>query len=310
MEDLNDLYYFTEVARRGGFSAAARALKIPKSRLSRRIADLEERLGVRLLLRTTRQLHLTPIGEDFLVHCQAMVTEAQSAQELIEQGVAEPRGRIRVAAPVLLVQRRLGPMIPEFMQKHPRVNLELDATNRRVDVVAEGFDVAIRARTPPLENSDLVAKPLGVSNRYVIASPKLLGDDPARYPQTPEALLGWPSLSLTAPDGRYYWRMTGPDGSATVVEHQPILITDEMTVLLNAAAAGLGIVMLPELLCMEYLMRGEVIRLLDDWRAPYDLIHAIYVSRRRNIPAVQAFLDFLGERVAPRLLQLKATGEF
>jgi DNA-binding transcriptional LysR family regulator len=306
MEDLNDFYYFSEVAQRGGFSAAARALKIPKSRLSRRISELEARLGARLLLRTTRQLHLTPLGEDFLRHCRAMVTEAQAAQELIERGIAEPRGRIRVACPVMLAQRQLAPMLLRFLQADPQISVELEASNRRVDVVAEGFDIAIRARVPPLQDGDLVAKPLGIARRLLLASPELL----ARLgePAEPEELRRYPSLGLSAPDGRHLWRLSRQDGEARDIEHRPVLVTDEMMLLHEAVVAGHGIVQLPELVCQSDLQSGRLQRLLPEWRAPHDLIYAAYVSRRRNIPAVQAFLDYLGREVGPALPQLEHGG--
>ncbi|MCH9826239.1 MAG: LysR family transcriptional regulator [Gammaproteobacteria bacterium] len=302
MEDLNDFYYFSEVAQRGGFSAAARALKIPKSRLSRRISELEARLGARLLLRTTRQLHLTAIGEDFLHHCRAMVTEAQAAQELIERGIAEPRGRIRVACPVMLAQRQLAAMLRQFMDSYPKISVELEASNRRVDVVAEGFDVAIRARVPPLQDGDLVAKPLGIARRLLLASTELL----ARLgePAEPEDLKRYPSLGLSAPDGRHVWRLSRKDGLKRDVEYRPQLVTDEMMLLHGAALAGQGIVQLPELVCQDDIRSGQLVRVLPDWSTAHDLIYAAYVSRRRNIPAVQAFLDFLGREVGPALPQL------
>lgn len=301
MEDLNDLYYFAEVAQHGGFTAAARALKVPKSRLSRRIAELEERLGARLLQRTTRRLHLTPLGEDFLRHCRAMVVEAQAAQELIEQGLSEPRGRIRASCPVLLAQQQLEPLLPGFLARYPQITLDLEVSNRRVDVVAEGFDVAIRARTPPLQDGELVAKPLGIAPRYIVAAPALI--EACGGIAEPEDLRGIPSLSLASADGRHLWTLQHADGTALSIEHRPRLVTDEMHLLLAAACAGLGAALLPEMLCRNAFHGDRLQRVLPQWRAPHDLIYAAYVSRRRNIPAVQAFLDFLGQEIGPRLTQ-------
>jgi len=308
MEDLNDFYYFAEVAQRGGFSAAARALRIPKSRLSRRIADLESRLGVRLLQRSTRQLHLTAIGEDFLRHCQAMVVEAQAAQERIELGVGEARGRIRVSCPALLAQLQLRPILPAFLETHPRVALELEVTNRRVDVVAEGYDIAIRARTPPLSDGDLVAKPLGIARRRIVASPALIASGaPIR---APEDLARFPSLALSAPDGRHLWRLVDGKGREVALEHTPRLVTDDMIALCSIAESGLGVVLLPETVSGEALARGSLVAPLDGWEAPHDVIYAAYVSRRRNLPAVQAFLDFLGREMRPLLRQADVRAEW
>jgi DNA-binding transcriptional LysR family regulator len=304
MEDLNDFYYFTEVADRGGFSAAARQLKIPKSRLSRRIADLEQRLGARLLQRSTRRLHLTPIGEEFLLRCRAMVIEAQAAQELIERGIAEPRGRIRASCPVMLAQRHVAALLPGFLAAHPKVQLDLDVSNRRVDVIAEGFDVALRVRPPPLRDGDLVAKPLGTVRRALVLAPQLLRQ---RSIVRPEDLTALPSLSLSAPDGRYVWSLQGPEGEQRSIEHRPRLVTDDMNVLLAAAIAGEGVVMLPQLACADELGGGALLAPLPAWSPQHDLVYAAYASRRGNLPAVQAFLDFLGTELSPRLRALNAS---
>ena len=301
MEDLNDLYYFTEVAQRGGFSAAARVLQIPKSRLSRRIAELEQRLGARLMQRSTRRLHLTPIGEDFLARCKAMVVEAQAAQELIERGVAEPRGRLRVSCPIQLAQVALALALPGFQARFPKVQIELEATNRRVDVIAEGIDVAIRARAPSLQSTELVSKPLGISLRHLVASRALV--ESIGTPQTLADLQHFPSLGQITAEGRYFWKLTGPDAEPVNVEHHPRLITDDMMVLRQAAIAGVGVVQLPRLLCEEDLADGRLVILLPEWKAEHDLIHAAYFSRRQNIPAVKEFLRFLGEEISPLLPQ-------
>lgn len=151
MQDLNDLYYYVQVADHGGFAQAGRALGMPKSRLSRRIALLEERLGVRLIHRSTRQFDITEIGRSYYEHCKAMLVEAEAAQEAIELTRAGPRGTVRIACPVALLQAHVGAMLAEFMAMHAHVTLHLAATNRRVDPVGEAIDVAIRVRRPPLQ---------------------------------------------------------------------------------------------------------------------------------------------------------------
>src|SRR5450830_193446 len=146
MQDLNDLYYFAKVVEAGGFAAAGRLLGIPKSRLSRRIAELEARLGARLLQRTTRQLTLTAVGERYLRHCQAMLLEAEMADEAVASMSSEPRGRLRVSCPVGMAQHILPELVAGFLAAHPHVQLEMTLVNRRVDLVAEGIDVALRVR--------------------------------------------------------------------------------------------------------------------------------------------------------------------
>lgn len=163
MQDLNDLYYFAKVVEAGGFAAAGRLLGIPKSRLSRRIAELEERLGARLLQRTTRQLTLTAVGERYLRHCQAMLLEAEMADEAVASMSSEPRGRLRVSCPVGMAQHMLPDMVAGFLAAHPLVQLEMTLVNRRVDLVAEGIDVALRVRELGDEDPLLVTKRLPIA---------------------------------------------------------------------------------------------------------------------------------------------------
>ena len=171
MQDLNDLYYFVQVVDHGGYAAAGRALGMPKSKLSRRIIALEERLGVRLLQRSTRKLTVTEIGQEFYRHCVAMLVEAGAAQEAIERSRSGPQGLVRVSAPPALVCFEVGPMIARYMAANPRVTVELDSTSRRVDMIGEGIDVALRVRFPPLEPTDLVMRMLGESAQHIVASP-------------------------------------------------------------------------------------------------------------------------------------------
>src|SRR5262245_52247792 len=161
MQDLNDLYYFAEVVDHGGFAPAGRAIGVPKSKLSRRIALLEDRLGVRLIQRSTRRFAVTEIGQNYYAHCKAMLVEAQSAQEAIDLTRAEPCGTGRMPCPVALLDERAGDMLARFLAQYPRIEMHLEATNRRVDVVSEAVDVAIRVRPPPLSDSDLVMRTFG-----------------------------------------------------------------------------------------------------------------------------------------------------
>ena len=169
MQDLNDFAWFVQVVDHGGFAAAGRALDQPKSKLSRRIAQLEERLGVRLIQRTTRQFAVTEVGQTFYQHCKAMLIEAEAAQQAVETLRAEPRGSVRITCPVTLLHVHIGPMLARFMARYPGVTLHLEATNRRVDVVGEGIDVAIRVRPRPIEDSDLVMRVLADRGHRLVA---------------------------------------------------------------------------------------------------------------------------------------------
>lgn len=296
MLDLNDLYYFAHVVEHGGFSAAGRALGLPRSKLSRRVAQLEERLGVQLLHRTTRRFAVTEIGRRFHAHCRAMLLEAEAASEVIEATRPEPRGVVRFSCPVALVQACVGAMVADFLVQCPRVTVHLRALNRPVDLIAEGFDFAVRVRETPLPDSDLVLKVLGWRSQCLVASPALLQRLGA--PATPADLARFPSLDLGRDTSEHLWSLHGPDGAHCRVPHAPRLVTDDMSALRDAALAGAGIVHLPAMLVSAELERGRLLRVLPGWAPPPQLVHAVLPTRRHVLPSVRALLDHLAARFA------------
>ena len=238
VEDLNTLYYFTQVVEHHGFAAAGRALDMPKSKLSRRIAELEERLGVRLLHRTSRHCSLTEIGQAYYQRCLAMRVEAESAAELIERNRSEPQGLVRISCPTALLNSWVGPMLTRYMLKYPLVELFIESTNRRVDLIHEGFDIALRVRFPPLENTDMVMKVLGNSTQSVVGSPTFLPRlSTPRLPGRPqwfaEPALGRGTARVPVGIVRSRWQQR-------VDRHAPRMVTDDLLALRHAAVAGIG----------------------------------------------------------------------
>ena len=293
MHDLNDLYYFAKAVEHGGFSPAGRALGLPKSKLSRRVALLEERLGVRLINRSTRRFVLTEVGERYVEHCRAMLAEAEAAEEAVTSLQAEPRGTVRMTCPTGLLNFHVGAMLAEFMAGFPKVNIHLEATNRRVDVVGEGVDVAVRVRPRPLEDSDLVVRMLSDRGQRLAASPALV--DRLGLPGSPEDLLQWPSLSRGAPQEHHAWPLSR-DGEQRVIRHTPRYVTTDMLALKSAALNGAGIVQLPVLMLQEELRNGRLVALLPEWSLPREVIHLVFPSRRGMLPAVRELIDHLVRR--------------
>ena len=293
--DLNDLIYFAEVVERGGFAAAGRALGIPKSRLSRRISALEAQLGVRLLQRTTRQLSLTDAGETYLRHCQAVREAAQAAADAVAQVQTEPRGTVRVSCPVTLAQTVLAGLMPEFLALYPLVRIEMQISNRVVNVVEEGVDVALRVRSTLDDSASMVVKRLDDSVQILVASPVLV----ARHgmPDSVAALARFESLAMSATDGRAVLHLVAPDGRAHTLQHSPRYVADDLLTLKFAALAGTGMCWLPDYLCAGEVQSGQLVQLLPGWTAPRGIVHAVFASRRGLTPAVRRFLDFLGERL-------------
>lgn len=298
MVDLNDMLYFVEVVERGGFAAAGRALGIPKSRLSRRVADLESFLGVRLLQRTTRKLSLTQVGETYLRHCQAMRDAALAASDAVAEVQTEPRGTIRVTCPVTLAQTVLGELMPQFLRNCPLVHVEMQVTNRAVNLVEEGVDVALRVRASLDESGSMVVKRLDSSRQILVASPDLL--ERQGTPRTLEDLQLLDSMSMSAVDGHSSLLLVGPEGKEHRLQLQPRYVVDDLLTLKFAALAGSGMCWLPDYMCQHELEQGSLVRLLPDWAPPQGIVHAVFPSRRGLAPAVRHFLDFLGEQMPGR----------
>ncbi|RUX07744.1 LysR family transcriptional regulator [Mesorhizobium sp. M8A.F.Ca.ET.059.01.1.1] len=295
MDDLNELTVFAAVARHGSFSSAALALGIPKSRVSRRIAALEARLGVRLLQRSTRSVNLTSVGQEFLKHCNEMINAARMAFEIAEQAGETPAGHLRVSCPVGLAHVFIAPVLWKFMRAHPAVRLDLDLTNRRVDLIAEGYDIALRVRST-VEDSQLMIRRLGISEQWLVAGPEFVASHgPFDAPRSMHLQRGLGPAGVRGE--RNLWHLTAPDGQAFDVEYVPALATDDINMLGQAALAGMGIAQLPRNLCGDAVRTGRLVRLLPDHSLPAHQLHAIFPSRRGLVPAVRAFLDFLGHEL-------------
>ncbi len=293
-QDLNDLYYYVQVVDHGGFAPAGRALGMPKSKLSRRIAMLEERLGVRLIQRTTRSFGVTELGQAYYARCKAVLVEADAAQTVIESSHSEPCGTVRLSCPIALLHAHVGQMLVAFAAKFPSVNVELVGMNRRVDVVAEGLDIALRVRPLPLQDSDLAMHVLGYAAQCLVASPSLL--EQHGLPNSPADLASWPSLGYGPPVEGHVWTLLGPKGAQAAQHHTPRFVTTDMITLRHAAIAGIGVVQLPVMMVRDQLSNGTLIRLLPDWAPRREVIHAVFPSRRGIISSVRNLIDYLTER--------------
>ncbi|WP_213881396.1 LysR substrate-binding domain-containing protein [Pseudomonas sp. dw_358] len=292
MQDLNDLYYFAKVVEAQGFAAAGRLLGVPKSRLSRRIAELEERLGARLLQRTTRRLQLTSVGERYLQHCQAMLLEAEMADEVVASLSTEPRGRLRVSCPVGMAHEFLPAIISRFLNAYPLVQLDLVLLNRRVDLIGEGIDVALRVREPGDEDPNLVTRRLREAQAILVAAPSFID---GKHIEGPDDLCLLPVLGALEADRLMHLRMLDAQGNSRELALEARLGIEDFVVRKAAAMSGLGFTMLPMMHCEAELTSGELVRLLPQWSLPGGWLQAVYPHRRGVLPAVRAWIDHLVE---------------
>jgi len=221
-----------------------------------------------------------------------MLREAEAASEVIELARDQPGGTLRVSCPIGVAQSLLAPAIGRFMQANPAVRIELETTNRRVDVIGEGFDLSLRVREV-IEDSSLVVRTFGESPVVLVANPRLL--DAIGRPRTPEALNGVPGVAQQPHDGKHVWTLACHGAQPIHISYDPRLVTDEFAVLLDAAIAGVGVAMLPRMYCRDAIDKGELELLLPQWAMPVGTLHAVFPSRKGMTPALRRFLDFLTE---------------
>jgi len=295
MLNLNDLRFFVQAVDCGGFTAAGRRLGAPKTTVSKRVAELETALGARLIHRTSRSFTLTEVGRDFYDHARAALIEAETAEAVVRRRQAEPSGTVRLTASVPTAQLYIADHLPALAAAYPKLHLVVEVTDRFVDLVQEGFDIALRSHFAPLPDSQLVQRPLAREDIVLIAAPAYL--QARGTPQWPQDLAVHDGL-LTGPAATT-WRLGLGEADETVaVTPRPRMVADESVVLLKAAAAGLGITCLPEAMCRDDLARGTLVRVLPGWTAGSVTTTLLMPHRRGQLPAVRAVVDFLCARLA------------
>ncbi len=292
--DLGEILAFTQVVRGGSFTAAAKSLGMPKSTVSRKIAELEGRVGARLLQRTTRSVSLTDVGRRYYEHCARVVAELEEAEQVVMQMQATPRGMLRITTPVTFSV--LAPLLAEYLRLYPDVQVEVFSTDRRVDLVEERFDLALRAGVTP--DSTLTGRKVGVVRRCVLGAPSLVKR--LGLLKQPSELERHDCL-VFAPDGTTWTLVSG--GKQTDVTVRPRLVANDYEMLRAATRTGLGLALLPEYLCLEDVAAGRLTRAPDAWSARELPIHALYPSLRHLSPKVIALLDLLRDRLSLTLGQ-------
>lgn len=298
--DLNDLYLFAQVIEHHGFTAAGEVLGVSKSHISRRIADLETNLGVRLLQRTSRRLSLTDAGQELYAHCQAMITEARAGEEAVRRRTVEPSGLVRVSMPVALTDVVLAELLPRFMMRHPKVRLAIQASHRQVDLVDENVDVVVRGMGFEMESSSLVQAPLCATRWALVASPVYLArtqviDSPDALPHGDLMIYASINEPVTV------LRLIGPTGDVVAPPVQPRLQSDNIAALKEAALAGIGIASLPIYACTREIQMGTLCVVLPQWRPKEGRLAVLFPTRRGMMPAVRALVDFLKDELPPVL---------
>jgi DNA-binding transcriptional LysR family regulator len=290
--DLNEIIVFARVVQTGSFTTAAAALGMPKSTVSRKVSELEERLHARLLQRTTRKLSLTDAGRTYYDYCARIVSEVEDAERAVSSLQEIPRGVLRVTAPINVAF--LGPIVSDYLKRYPEVRLEMFCTARAVDLVDERFDVGIRAAV--LADSTLIARSLGSVKWFLVATPAYLKK--RGRPPSPEDLKKHDCLFFGQGLDSASLRLENADKFERVNLSARMMVSD-YDILHAVATAGLGIALLPAFRCAEDLRARRLERVLADWNAPPTPVHVVYPSTRNLSPKVKSFVDHLHQHMTP-----------
>ena len=287
---------FVAVVERGSVTGAAEALRVAPSAVSRRIKDLEGRLGTQLLVRTTRRMSLTEAGRSFHARCERILADVEEAEAEAATGRAALRGSLRIAGPLSFGMPYLTPIVLDFMKEHPEVVIDLDLSDRTIDLVAEGFDLAVRIGT--LRDSSLVARKIADVRIIACAAPSLI--EKMGMPETPEDLRTWPALCYTGSERPDIWRYRTPDGKEASVTMSVRMLANSGPLLCRAAIAGHGVVHEPSFYVHEAIAAGDLVPILRhvDW--PGVAIHTVYPQTRHLTARARAFIDFVRARIGPK----------
>ncbi len=299
MIDLNDYFYYVHVIDKQGFSAAAQALNIPKSKLSRHVAQLEQRLDVQLIQRTSRQFKITEAGQVFYGHAKTLIEEMDAAEAAMQKRKGALSGQITLSCSVGVAQFALKNLLIDFLQKYPQVELVQQVTNQPIDMISAGVDLAIRGHSDPLPDSTLIHRHLAEISWHLFASPAYL----ARIGgiQKPDDLSKQQAVKFGWQPSSGYWRLQNKEGGIQIMPFKPLLCSDDMSTLKQAVMAGMGIVSLPSYVCKDEIASGLLVRILPEWVSETAQLSLLTPSRRTHSPAVQALRDFLTQKLGQYL---------
>jgi len=291
MRDINDYILFTDVVKEGSFAAASRKVKIPKSTISRRIGNLEARLGIRLVERSTRRFRVTEIGQTFYERCKTILLDVEQADSIVSESLSEPQGLVRCSCPLGLFEL-LSPTFSSFMLQFPKVRLQLIAGDQPVNLIEDRIDVAVRVRIALETDASLIVRTLGHSRRILVASPSLaIKCNNADI----QRLSSLPTLATAEHAGEIDWKFNHLSLGDKVVRHEPKMTCVDFATVREAAINGLGVALLPEHTCRQSIERNQLVHVFPDWSADMGIVHMVFTTRRGLPPAVRLFIDHLAK---------------
>ena len=292
---LDGMVIFVEVINSGSFTQAALTSGHSTSYISKEINKLESRLGVRLMQRTTRSLRLTPEGEVYFQQCQQIIDDAEQAHNILSGGQAQPKGTLRISCPTSFAMAKMQTLFSDFINLYPEVNLELDLNNRKVDMIADGFDVLIRA-SQQLDDSSLISRKIYSSEGVIIAAPSYL--EKYGTPKNAEDLSQHQAITYSHLKNHNLWSLTNPDGQVESVKVNSRVQTNSSELEISLCVAGHGVTLMPRFNLNGEIERGELVELLTEYQRPEINVYVVYPSRKHMSAKVRCFIDFVCNQLA------------
>ncbi|MPS70626.1 MAG: LysR family transcriptional regulator [Novosphingobium sp.] len=286
--ELEDLRSFAMVVRHGGFSAAERATGEARGKLSKRVAKLERELGTRLLERSTRNVRVTDVGQEVYRQCEVIADGLAATRAIAERAREDVSGLLRISCPPGLARYLGAEGLASFLARYPQVRLDMHLTSRRVDIIREGFDIALRVDVEEETDLSLTMRQLGRSQRILVASPEFLAGLP---PIGIDMLQSLPTLTIGEHAEHHRWDMTSETGERARIFHRPRLCSNDSTIVREAALDGLGVALLHEQGCRADLLQGRLLRVLPQWHTREGIVHMVFAARRGMSAAQRAFID-------------------
>jgi len=291
INSFDDFHYFYLVVKHGGFSAASEAENISKSKLSRRIIELEQKFNVSLIQRTTRHFKVTDLGQEFYEECCKVIAQVECAENVLLKQKNEPQGTVKISCPPLMMHFQIRKLLNQFLKNYPKVDISLELTSRRVDVLHDDIDIAIRTSFEPNQDSSLIVRDVIRTEHCLVAAPELLQGQTIQHYSD---LQHYPSVALGIQKHQYYWHLCHIERDETVdVPYQPRVKSNDLAGVYYAVRDGLGIADLPYLTVQADIEKGKLIHLLPEWKSNRGTVQLVYASRKGQRLVVEKLIETL-----------------
>ncbi|EXB47959.1 bacterial regulatory helix-turn-helix, lysR family protein [Acinetobacter baumannii 146457] len=291
INSFDDFHYFYLVVKHGGFSAASEAENISKSKLSRRIIELEQKFNVSLIQRTTRHFKVTELGQEFYEECCKVIAQVECAENVLLKQKNEPQGTVKISCPPLMMHFQIRKLLNQFLKNYPKVDISLELTSRRVDVLHDDIDIAIRTSFEPNQDSSLIVRDVIRTEHCLVAAPELLQGQTIQHYSD---LQHYPSVALGIQKHQYYWHLCHVERDETVdVPYQPRVKSNDLAGVYYAVRDGLGIADFPYLTVQADIEKGKLIHLLPEWKSNRGTVQLVYASRKGQRLVVEKLIETL-----------------